>query len=110
MCLSNHFNSLLLLQKYTLSDIHHPPPIFKSSLPHVSRVSLVKAEDVILVNTSKMYHAFNLNDALDKDNPETESNSKFSKNLSQDTLEGKDKSHINFENLSFSCFLKENKI
>ena len=57
-----------------------------------------------------MYHAFNLNDALDKDNPETESNSKFSNNLSQDTLEGKDKSHINFENLSFSCFLKENKI
>ena len=48
------------------------------------------------------------NGAFDKDNPEFESNSKFSNNLSQDTLKGKVKSHINFENLLFS-FLKETK-
>ena len=48
------------------------------------------------------------NDAFDEDNPETKSNSKFSNNLSQDTLEGKGKSLINFENLSFS-FLKKKK-
>ena len=40
-------------------------------------------------------------------NPETESNFKLSNNLSQDTLKGKGKSNINFENL---LFLKENKI
>ena len=44
----------------------------------------------------------------DKDNPETESSFKFLNNLSQDTLEGKGKSNINFENLSFS-FLKKTK-
>ena len=51
-----------------------------------------------------MYHAFNLDDALDKDNPENESNSKFSNNLSQDTLEGKGSSriHLKFSPLSFS--------
>ena len=43
-----------------------------------------------------------------KINPETESNSKLSNNLSQDTLKGKVKSHINFENLLFS-FLKKIK-
>ena len=51
-----------------------------------------------------MYHAFNLDDALDKDNPENEWNSKFSNNLSQDTLEGKGSSriHLKFSPLSFS--------
>ena len=44
----------------------------------------------------------------DKDNPETESSFKFLNNLSQDTLEGKGKSNINFENLSF-FFLKKTK-
>ena len=39
------------------------------------------------------------NNVLDKDNPKTQSNSKFSSNLSQNTLEGKGKSQINFENL-----------
>ena len=50
-----------------------------------------------------MYHAFNLDDALDKDNPENESNSKFSNDLSQDTLEGKGSSriHLKFSPLSF---------
>ena len=41
-------------------------------------------------------------------NPETESNFKLSNNLSQDTLKGKGKSNINFENLLFS-FLKKTK-
>ena len=48
------------------------------------------------------------NYVFDKDNPETELNSKFLNNLSQDTLKGKGKSHINFENLLFS-FLKKTK-
>ena len=48
------------------------------------------------------------NDAFDKDQHETESNSKFLNNLSQDTLKGKGKSRINFENLLFS-FLKKTK-
>ena len=39
------------------------------------------------------------NNVLDKDNPKTQSNSKFSSNLSQNTLEVKGKSQINFENL-----------
>ena len=43
-----------------------------------------------------------------KINPETELNSKFSNNLSQDTLKGEVKSHINFEDLLFS-FLKKTK-
>ena len=48
------------------------------------------------------------NDPFDKDNIGTESNSKFSNNLSQYTLKGKGKIHIDFETLSFS-FLKKTK-
>ena len=45
---------------------------------------------------------------MDKDNPETESKSKFLNNLSQDTLESKGKSYRNLK--SFLFFFKENKI
>ena len=63
---------------------------------------------ILALNTLTWHRISQENDAFDKDNPETESNSKFSNNLSQDTLKGKGKSHINFENLSFS-FLKKTK-
>ena len=43
-----------------------------------------------------------------KIDPETKSNSKCLNNLSQDTLKGEVKSHINFEDLLFS-FLKKTK-
>ena len=61
---------------------------------------------IFALNTLTWHRISQENDAFDKDNPETESNSKFSNNLSQDTLKGK--SHINFENLIFS-FLKKTK-
>ena len=48
------------------------------------------------------------NNIFHKDNPENESNFKFLNDLPQDILGGKDKIHINFENLSFS-FLKNAK-
>ena len=63
---------------------------------------------ILALNTLTWHRISQENDAFDKDNPETESNSKFSNNLSQDTLKGKGKSHINFENLLFS-FLKKTK-
>ena len=63
---------------------------------------------ILALNTLTWHRISQENDAFDKDNPETESNSKFSNNLSQDTLKGKGKSHINFENLSIS-FLKKRK-
>ena len=61
---------------------------------------------VLTLNTLTWHRLSQKNDTLD--NPETESNSKLSNNLSQDTLQGKYKSHINFENLSFSL-LKNTK-
>ena len=63
---------------------------------------------ILALNTLTWHRISQENDAFDKDNPETKSNSKFSNNLSQGTLEGKGKSHTNFENLYFS-FLKKNK-
>ena len=63
---------------------------------------------ILVLNMLTWHRISQENDAFDKDNPETESNSKFSNNLSQDTLKGKGKSHINFENLLFS-FLKKTK-
>ena len=61
---------------------------------------------VLTLNTLTWHRLSQKNDTLD--NPETESNSKLSNNLSQDTLQGKYKSHINFENLYFSL-LKNTK-
>ena len=63
---------------------------------------------ILALNTLTWHRISQENDAFDKDNPETESNSKFSNNLSQDTLKGKGKSHIKFENLLFS-FVKKTK-
>ena len=57
---------------------------------------------IITLNTLNWRRISQEDDAFDKDNPETESNSKFLNNLSQDTSEGKGKSHINLEKLSFS--------
>ena len=70
--------------------------------------SKILADNFILaLNTLTWHRISQENNALDKDNSETESNSKFSNNLSEDTLESKSKSHRNVENL---CFLKESKI
>ena len=63
---------------------------------------------IFALNTLTWHRISQENDAFDKDNPETESNSKFLNNLSQDTLKGKGKSHIKFENLLFS-FVKKTK-
>ena len=71
--------------------------------------SKILADNFVLPLNALTWHRISQeNDILDKDNPETESNSKFSNNLSQDTLESKGKSHRNFENPSFS-FLKKTK-
>ena len=56
----------------------------------------------LALNTLTWHKLSQENNALDKENPETESNSKFLNNLPQDTLEGKGKSYLKFENLSFS--------
>ena len=72
--------------------------------------SKILADNFILaLNTLTWHRISQENDALDKNNPETESNSKFLNNSCQVTLESKGKSQRNFENLFFS-FLKENKI
>ena len=69
----------------------------------------ILADDFILALNMPTWHRISQeNVAFDKNNPETKSNSKISNNFSQDTLEGKRKGHINFENLSFS-FLKKTK-
>ena len=44
---------------------------------------------ILALNTLPWHRTSQENDAFDKDNPETESNSKFSNNLSQDTLKSK---------------------
>ena len=62
----------------------------------------------IALDTLTWHRIFQENDALRKYNHETESNSKFLNNSSQDTLENKGKSHRNFQNLSFS-FSKKTK-
>ena len=63
---------------------------------------------ILALNTLAWHRISQKNDAFDKDNPKTESYSKFPNNLSWEALEGKGKSHINFENHSFS-FLKKTK-
>ena len=63
---------------------------------------------VLALHTLTWHRISQENGSFDKDNPETESNSKSSNNISQDALESKGKSHINVENLSFS-FLKKTK-
>ena len=63
---------------------------------------------ILVLNTINWHGISQKNDALAKDNPETESNFKFSNNLCHDNLEGKGISHRNFENLSF-FFLKKTK-
>ena len=63
---------------------------------------------ILALNTLTWHRISQENDTFDKDNPETESNAKFSNKLSQDNLKGKGKSHIKFENLLFS-FLKKTK-
>ena len=69
----------------------------------------ILADDFIrALNTPTRHRISQENATFDKNNPETKSNSKISKNFSQDTIEGKRKGHINFENLSFS-FLKKTK-
>ena len=69
----------------------------------------ILADDFIrALNTPTWHRISQENATFDKNNPETKSNSKISKNFSQDTFEGKRKGHINFENLSFS-FLKKTK-
>ena len=67
------------------------------------------ADDFVLaLNTLTWHKVSQENDAFDKDNPETESNSHFLNNLSKDTLEGKAKSHTNFDN--FSLFLNKKNL
>ena len=63
---------------------------------------------VLALNTLTWNRIFQENVDLDKDSPETESNSKFLNILSQDTLAGEGKIHVNLENLFFS-FLKKTK-
>ena len=63
---------------------------------------------ILALNTLIWHRISEENEVFDKDNLETEPNSKFSNKLSQDTLEDKGKNHINIENLSFS-FLKKTK-
>ena len=70
---------------------------------------MILADSFILALNTLIWHIISQeNEVFDKDNLETESNSKFSNNLSQDTLEDKGKNHINIENLFFS-FLKKTK-
>ena len=64
--------------------------------------------DSIKTTAESIWKKFSKNDALDKENRETESNSKLANNLSQDTLADKGKGHRSFENFSFS-FLKKTK-
>ena len=64
--------------------------------------------DSIKTTAESIWKKFSKNDALDKENRETESNSKLGNNLFQDTLADKGKGHRNFENFSFS-FLKKTK-
>ena len=60
----------------------------------------------LALNTLRWHRISQENDAFDKNDPETESNSKFSNNWSQETLKDKVKSHINFENPLFSVWKK----
>ena len=64
------------------------------------------SESIWILLTLTQNIIFQENNALDKDNPETEWSSKFLNNISQGTLDGEGKSHINFENRSFSFFKK----
>ena len=75
---------------------------------HVNTLDSKILADNFIIAVSNLTKISQENNTFHKDNPENESNSKFSNNLPEDTLGGKDKIHINFENLSFS-FLKNAK-